>query len=308
MMDRVSTAGTYQSVLLSLMSAETAQNTAEQQVTTGKVADDLSGYGASADALTASQSVQSRISTYLTNGAALSDQLSAQNQALTAYASATQGAASAVTEALATGDGSTLMSTLQSQLSEASSALNTQYNGAYLFSGGATTTQPVAATSLSDLAGGAAAAFQNGDVPQVSRLDDTTTVTTGVTASSVGTPLFAALSTIQNYVSANGPFTQPLTAAQTTFLQGMVTTMNGALSSANDAVAQTGVVQQQVTSVQTDLQDQATTLTNAIGSITDADAAQAATNLQLAQTALQASAQVFSTLKDSSLLNVLSSS
>jgi flagellar hook-associated protein 3 FlgL len=305
-MDRVSTASGYQAVLVSLMSAETAQNTAEQQISTGKIANDLSGYGAAAATLTASRSLQSRITADLARGSALTDQLSAQDQALTSVSTAAQGATNAVTEALATGDGTTLMTTLQSQLSLATSALNTQYDGQYLFSGGQTSTPPVAAASLSDLSGGAAAVFKNGSLPQVSRLSDSETVTTGVLASAVGLPLFTALSQIQAYdAGPNGPLSGTLTAAQTSFLQGVVATLQSATSSATAVVAGNGVVQDQVKASQSALTAQSTTLTNTLGDLTDADAAAASTNLQLAQSAIQASAQVFSTLKNSSLLNFL---
>ena len=53
--------------------------------------------------------------------------------------------------------------------------------------------------------------------------------------------------------------------------------------------------------------DRQTTLTSVLGTMTNADAATAATNLTQAQTAFQASAQVFNTLKGMSLLNFLSS-
>jgi len=307
-MDRISSSTPYQSVLMTLMNQETAENTASQQVTTGKIADDLSGFGAQADTLTATQSLQSRVTAYLANGTALGDQLSAQNDALTSVATATQGAATAVSEALATGSASTLMTTLQAQFSTATDALNTQYNGSYLFSGGLSSTQPVTATSLSDLTAGVAQAFQNGSTPTVSRLDDDTTVTTGVLASTVGTPLFTALQSIENYNNgANGPLTGSLTSAQSTFLQGVLQTLNSAYSSVNTVVAQNGAVQDQVKASQTALTSQQTALTNTISDLTDADAAKATTNLQLAQTALQASAQVFSTLKASTLLDFLTS-
>ena len=307
-MDRISSTSNYQSVLLSLMSAQNAQSTAEQQVTTGKLADDLSGYASQADALTASRSLQARLTTYQANTSALSDKLTAQDTALSSVATAAENATNAVTEAVANGDGTALMTTLQSQLDTATSALNTQYNGQYLFSGTNTSTAPVDISSLSDLtaSGGVAAAFTNNSTQTVSRLDDNTTVTTGVLASTVATPLFTALQTIQAYSAGpNGPLTGTLTSAQTTFLQGVVSTMNSAYTSANSAVAANGVVQQQVTSAQTSLKDQQTALTSTLGDLTDADAATAATNLQLAQTALQASAQVFAALNNSSLLNVL---
>ena len=307
-MDRISSASSYQSVLLNIMSAQNAQNTAQQQVTTGKIADDLSGYASQADALTASRSLQARLTTYQANGAALTDKLTAQDQALSTVATAAQGASNDVTEALANGDATALMTSLQSQFSQATSALNTQYNGQYLFSGTATSTTPVAASSLSDLTGpgGAAAVFKNDQTKTVSRLDDNTTTTTGVLASDVATPLFTALQSIQAYSAGpNGPLTGTLTAAQTTFLQGVVTQMNSAYSTANNAVAANGVVQDQVTASQSSLKTQQTALTNTLGDLTDADAATAASNLALAQTALQASAQVFATLNNTSLLSVL---
>jgi flagellar hook-associated protein 3 FlgL len=307
-MDRISSASNYQSVLLNIMSAQSAQNTAQQQVTTGKIADDLSGYASQADALTASRSLQARLTTYVANGAELTDKLTAQDQALSTVATATQSARDDVSEALANGDATALMTSLQSQFSQATSALNTQYNGQYLFSGTATNTAPVAASALSDLtgSGGVAGVFKNDQTKTVSRLDDNTTTTTGVLASDVATPLFTALQSIQAYSAGpNGPLTGTLTSAQTTFLQGVLTQFDSAYTTVNNAVAANGIVQDQVAASQTSLKDQQTALTNTLGDLTDADSATAASNLALAQTALQASAQVFATLNNASLLSVL---
>jgi hypothetical protein len=43
-MDRVSSTSGYQSSLLNIMNAASAQNVAQQQIDTGKLADDLTGY------------------------------------------------------------------------------------------------------------------------------------------------------------------------------------------------------------------------------------------------------------------------
>jgi flagellar hook-associated protein 3 FlgL len=305
-MDRVSSAAPYQSAILNIMSAETAQNTAEQQISTGKIGDDLKSYASQADALTATRSLKSRIDAYVTNGSTLSDKLDAQDQALSTVSSAAQGAKDAVTEALANGDATALMTTLQSEFSQATSALNTQYNGQYLFSGGQTSTAPVAASTLSDLSGSVSAVFKNDQTKTTSRLDDTTTVQTGVLASDVATPLFTALQSIENYSNGpNGPLTGTLNSTQQSFLQGVISQLSAGFTTANDAVAANGVVQNQVSASQTSLKAQQTNLTSTLGDLTDADAATATTNLQLAQTALSASAQVFATLNNASLLNVL---
>jgi flagellar hook-associated protein 3 FlgL len=67
------------------------------------------------------------------------------------------------------------------------------------------------------------------------------------------------------------------------------------------------VTQKRFESAQTDLSNQADTLTSMVGGITDVDMAEAISRLQQAQTTVQASAQVFNTLSQSSLLNLLQS-
>jgi flagellar hook-associated protein 3 FlgL len=90
-------------------------------------------------------------------------------------------------------------------------------------------------------------------------------------------------------------------------LQTLETQFNTALTAANAVVAQNGVVQSQVTNNLTDLTDQQTALQGVATNITSVNMGQVDTNLQLAQNALQASADVFQTLQTSSLLNLLSS-
>lgn len=314
MMNSISTSASYQSILLNIMNAQSTEQTDQQQYATGKIGSDLTAYSAQAAQITAAQSLTSQTNTYVQNNTSLADRLTVQDQSLSQVGTITENARQAVAEAVATGDASSLATSLQSQLSQAIAALNTQYNGQYLFAGGETSTSPVAtSTTLSSITatGGVAAAFQNGNSPQQDRIDADTRITTGFTASSVGTNLFNALAQVQTYLqaqqAANGG--QPITtlsAAQTSTLTGMLSSFDSAYSAVNNQVAQNGLSQDQVNSTQTELQARQTALTNTLGDLTDVDQAKAATNLQLAQTALQASAQVFASLNNTSLLNVLS--
>jgi len=311
-MNRISTATSYSSALLNILNAQSRQDTASQQYSTGKLATDLKGYAAQADQITAAQSLSARTNTYVDNNTALADRLNVQDQTLSQIATITQNARQAVAEALATGDATALTTSLQGQLNQAVAALNTQYNGKYLFAGGADG-QPVTAATLSSLStSGTAAAFQNGSSPQQDRLDDQTRVTTGFTASGVASGLFDALKAVNDYVNSVQTSTgQPLTklsAADQTALTNMLKGFDNAYSSVNDQVAQNGLMQNQVDTTQTSLKARQTALTTTLNDLTDVDQAKAATNLSLAQTALQASAQVFSALNNTSLLNVLSSS
>ncbi len=308
-MDAVSTASLYQSALLNITNAEQKEAVAEAQTGSGKIAGDLQGYGSNAATLVATNTLQARATAYISNNQTVASRLDVQDSGLNQYATAAQGAASAVTEALANNDGSGLMSALQSQLSAAASALNTQFDGQYVFAGGQTSTAPFGASTLSDLTSGAGL-FSNDQHATTNRLNDNTVATTGFLASSVGGPLAAALQSVEQYAqqqsAAGTPIGGTLTSDQASFLQGVLAQFNGAVTAANAQVAQNGSLQSQVSDTITSLQDQQTALTNVTGGITDADMAQVATNLTLAQTALQASAQVFSSLKNDSLLSVLS--
>ena len=308
-MDRISSNAAQQSALLNILNAEARQNTAQTQVSTGKVANDLKGYAVQADTLTAVRSLNARLTSHIDSAKALSSTLTVQDGALSQIASSAQAARQAVAEAIATGSSEGLMASLQGQMSQAVDALNTQYQGRYLFSGGQTGTKPVTATDMTQLPVPASTAsfFANDQLPTTSRLDDNTTATTGFLASNLGQPLFDALKAIQQVDSGpTGPLSGSLTPAQTTALQAALTNFDTAWDGLNQSVAQNGVMQNRVSTTQTSLTDRQTALTGVLGDMTDVDMAAAVSRLQLAQTAVQASSQAFSMLQSSSLLNLLS--
>ncbi len=308
-MDRVTTFSAYNSVIVNLMANELRQNQAEVQVSSGKAASDLKGFGANAEALTAAQSVKSQVDSYVQNAKTLAAKLDSQNLALTQVQDAAQGARAAIANAVATGSADGLMPSLQSYLSQAAASLNTKFNGQYLFAGGKVDTAPVAAQSLADLtsppAGGI---FQNDQLAQTSRLDESTTIQNGMLADAVGSDLFDAFTSVEAFdQSANGPLSGQLTQTQIDFLTGMLSTFDSANQGLTNTVAANGLLQNRVDQAATTQQDRQTTLQTMIGGITDVDMAEAASRLSQSQVALQASAHIFSALQSSSLLNYLSS-
>ena len=307
-MTRVSTASLFSSAVLAINNAQDRLTTAGRQANTGKLASDLAGYAPNNEQITAARTLQSRIQNHIDAGKVLTSKLDLQDQTLQAVSTAAGDAGKAIRQALAAGDGSSLITQLQAALSTSVTALNTQFNGKYLFAGSQTNTPPVAASQLSDLtaAGAIGNVFKNDQLAPTSRLDDNTVATTGQVASAVATPLYTALQQVEAFnQGANGPITGTLTAAQTTFLQGIVASFTSAQQTATAAVVQNGAVQQQLTTTTDILTKQNDTLTGTLSNLTDVDEAKAASDLQLAQFAIQASAQVFSTLKNSSLLSLL---
>ena len=307
-MTGVSTANSYSALLAGFNTAQARLGVAQQQISSGELAGDLKGYGASAAALTATQTVKSRLDAYVATGSALGDRLAAQAQALDGVSSAGTGARQAVFGAIAEGDGATLVQQLQAQYEQASDSLNVNYQGQYLFSGGQTDTPPVKAGTITDLPAGSP--FQNGTLKSVSRVDDNVTVQTGQLADQVGKPLFDVLGSIASYVAttypATGAFPTQLSAADVSFLQGTLSQFDAATATVSGYVAQTGADQSAIASAQARVADRQSAAAGVLGNVADADAAKAATDLQLAQVAVQASAQVFNTLRGSSLLDLLS--
>ena len=310
-MTRVSTAGLFATSVSAINTAQDRLNTAALEANTGKLASDLAGYASSDEQITATNTLQSRIQSYLNNNKVLTSKLDLQDQTLQSVADSATTAKTAITQALAAGDGTSLMTQLQGALSDAVTALNTQFNGQYVYAGSQTSTPPVAVSQLSDLTTPAATAnigsvFKNDQLAPVTRIEDNAVVTTGQLASTVGTPLFTALQQVVAFNQGpNGPITGTLTSAQSTFLQGVIASFSTAETSATGAVVQNGAVQQQLTSVTTNLTNQSDTLTQNLGNLTDVDIAKAASDLQMAQFAMQASARVFAALSSSNLLTLL---
>jgi len=306
-MNRVATANSYSSVLSHLMQAQVRQHEATTQVSSQKNASDLKGYARQAETLLATRSVQTKVEGYLAQGDVLTSKLEAQDQALTQVADSVQSARQAIAEAIATGRGEALMGEVSAWFSAASDSLNARFGGRYLFSGGQVDTPATSASQITDLTAAPAIAnlFNNDGLTPVNQLDESTTMETGFLASDVATGAFDAFRQMQAYVEANGNFTGQLTAAQETFLQGMLDDFDAARSSVTDYAARNGLIQNRVEKTLAAQEDRKAMLEGMVGAITDADMPLAITRLEQAQVAVQASAQVFNMLKQSSLLDIL---
>lgn len=307
-MERLSTASTYHSALLNILSAQSRQTTAQSQVSTGKVADSLKGFNTHADTLTATRSLAARIDGYIDGAKTVASTLDVQDQALGQLADVAQRARAAVADALAAGSAAGLMSALEGCLGQTVDTLNTEYQGRRLFAGGKTDTAPIASMDMTALAGAPSvpALFNNDQMALSRRLDDSLSLKTNFLADDLGTPTLQALQAVaQLDAGALGPLDGTLTQAQQAALQGILGQFDTAWSGLNEAVAENGGLQNRVASIQTSLEDRRATLEGVVGDITNVDMAEAISRLEMAQTALQASAQVFGTLQASSLLNVL---
>ncbi len=308
-MNRVSTSGNYSAVLANLMAAQQRQFEANAQVSSQKKGDDLKGFAQHAEMLTAMRSVQVRGAAYMEQNQLVADKLSTQDAALNQVADAAQAARQAIADALASGRADTLVEDIQAQMRNVIDGLNARYGGKYLFAGGQVDTAPMTASSLSDLtATGTVIAvfFKNDSFLAQNKVDDATTVTSGVLADAIGTDIMTAFKDFQLFEEGvSGPFVGELTAAQRTFLEGELSQWDQAHRSVINIAGRNGLLQRRVAGVNVDLEGRQTTLKEMIGGITDVDMAQAISNLQAAQLSVQASAQALISMQQSSLLNFL---
>ncbi len=308
-MTRISTAEIFSSALLGVQNAQQAQAEAGRQVSTLLKADDLKGYAGQGATLQASYTVSARTQSLLDGNSVLNERLGLQSDALSSLSAAAQGASSAVGSVVAVGDGSTLMQSLQGWFSQASQALNADYAGQPLFAGGTTGQPPLDTSQLSDLAGAPAAShLHDGDLVRSDRIDESTVVRTGLKASDVGGPLVAAFKAIVDYNQPpTGPLSGKLTDTQLSFLKSQLSVLSTAGQPVLDAQTSTGVLQAQVQKATDLLTSRKTAVDALISNRTQVDPAEAASRLQLAGAALQASAKVFSTLSADPLLSALQS-
>jgi flagellar hook-associated protein 3 FlgL len=309
--DRVSTASQTAYMLSQIQSAGAALDKTQDQIASTKNATTYAGFGDKTQVLTATLSANARNGAYANATTLASTQVSLQDTQLSSLSDLAAQLKKAVSDSVANNDGTTLMSQVQSIFDQASALLNSKdSNGDYIYSGGKTDTAPVAVSSLSALVAlpSVAGAFTNGDLKKSVQVADGVTVAYGVTASDVGAGLMQSLKDIAAFdAGGTGNFsaTANLTQAQTSYLTGAMATTTSVDTALNSAVSANGYVANRLDDATTQQTSMDTLYKGFASNIQDTNMADAATQLSLNQTQLQAALQVTATLNKLSLLNYL---
>jgi len=308
--ERVATNTQAQTLISQIMQAQTTLDNTQNQVASGLVSTTYAGIGDKTAALEAAQSASDRTTAYQSATQLALNQVNLQDTQLTSLSNLANQWRTDVTDAVGNGDASTLMTEAQSVYQQAAQILNSQdANGNYLYGGDKNNTPPVTADSLSDLQAlpSASAAFANGTVKSAVQVGDGETVQVGVLASDVGTQLLQSLQDVANFnAGPNGNFGSTVTAAQSTFLSGAITSATNAATTINTAAAANGDVYSQLQDASTTQASMSTLYQGFVSDIQDVDMGTAVTNLNQNQVALQAALQVTAQLNQVSLLNYLS--
>ena len=310
--DRVATASPTAYFLAQIERAGSQLDKTQTQIASAKNATTYAGFGDKTQVLTASIAANARNSAYAGATTLASTQVDMQDTQLNSLSDLAAQLKKAVSSAVANIDATGLMAQVSSIFDQATSILNSKdANGDYIYSGGKTDTAPVSVTSLSQLAGLPAVsnAFTNGDFKKSVQVADGVNVQYGVTASDVGTGLMQALQSIAQFnAGGSGNFATSLSQAQSAYLTGAITTATTVDSDLNAQVASNGFVSNRLTDAQTQQTSMTTLYKGFVSNIQDTNMADAATQLSLNQTQLQAALQVTACLHQLSLLNNLPSS
>ena len=305
-MNRVSTAGNYAVSLANLATTQQRQVELGRQVSSQKIAQDLKGYAHKAETLTSMRSVQTRIAGLIEQNTVLAARHQTQDVALNQVADSAIGVREAIAGALASSRVDTLMEEISGHFSDALQGLNTKSQGRYLFSGGQINTQPVDVSSLAQLQSpvDVMTLFKNDRFVARNQIDETATIDGGMLADDIAGDLFKAFQEIQDFAVAN-PFGGDMTEDQRNFLKDKLAAFDSVHSNLVNTVARNGSIQNRIDNSTKDLKNRADTLEEMVGGVANVDMAEAISRLQLAQFSVQAAAEVFGTLRDSSLLNFL---
>lgn len=309
--DRIATAQQSAYFLAQINKASAALNTTNEQIASQNVANTYAGFGNQAQVLTASISANARNDAYKAATNLAITQSDMQDNQLTSLGQLVAQLKKAVSDAVSNNDPTSLMGQVQNIFDQATAILNSKdANGDYIYSGGRTDTPPITVSSLSDLVAlpSVAGAFNNGTDKKSVQVADGHTISFGMTASDVGTGLMQALKDIAAFdagASGNLNGSTSLSQAQNDFLSGQIVSVGTVATNLNTITAENGYAYNQLESASTQQDSMTTLYTGFINKIQKTDMAEAATQLSLNQTALQAVLQVTSGLNQLTLLNYL---
>lgn len=280
---------------------------AQEQASTQKVASDLQGFGIEAGRLLSAKTYAERLDRRAETLKALEARAEVEASALDTAQAAVQQARDALANAAANQNGAGLKAALEQALSVIDTAANTQYNGESIFGGEWGYGEPFVPASLDTLA-----AQPNTDVNWVDTgrnrtvmIEDNRSIELSRNAEDLFRPFVDLLRSIRVWENANGPLTGRLTAAQLTYVQGLIPQMATVQTNLIDKSAEAGGTAKQIEMAVSTNDAKRDTLLATIGDQENVDLAEVAARLSAAQTQYQASAAIFGQLKDLNLLQYL---
>lgn len=294
-MTRVASYSHNQGLLQGMLRNQADLFKAQQQINTGKKAQDYKGIAPEASTVITARAAMARTEAYKQTADEVGQTLSLIDLQLGSMLESAESLRQSVLEALAMGDGQGFEQILDSNFLMMASALNTKIGNTYLFGGAQTADKPFIAESLDDLMAMANTgdAFANDQTKASVRLTDTFTMQYGVVADEVGEPVMEIIRAMKAFHDGpQGPISGALTPAQATFLEDQIAELDTVIQGMRSLQTANGLRQGQMKDVTEQLKQQGTYFETFVADIEDVNMAEAITRFNTDQAALEASYRV----------------
>jgi len=306
-MDRVSSAMIPMSALADLGKSQSALVEAARQSSAQTKAEDLKGYGREAQTLVSAERLVARTEGFLATSRELRTRMELQDVAIGRAADIVSQLREDLFQNIGLERGEGVRSQIEQAFSVLKDAMNTTIGGRYLFGGVLNDRPPVTADSVSDLAANPLnTAIEQDAESQMLRIEENRTVKAGLVADDIITDALAAIKRLAEVdEGALGPFGGDLTLPQKTALEAELANLDAAFDKILDAQSENGRMLHDVDAATDRQKARMESLNGAIGEIVNVDLAEVAIRLNQAQFAYEASANVFNTIRNLTLLNYL---
>ncbi|MFT6557077.1 flagellin [Sneathiella sp.] len=319
-MTRVSTFQQSQLLLNDMLQNQQAANKAQRQVSTGHVADFYKDIYQDTASLTGAKSLLARLEQHKENSGVIKSTLFSYDQALGGLEKAGTDVKEAVIGAINSSTALGFDAAIEGAFEATMNFLNSQTSEGYLFSGSKQDTSPLNITQVSDLLAAAEPPtdiFVNNSLKKTIKIDENRSIELGILADDVGLEIMTAIQRIVLWQNGTvpstapvpagpaGPASTPLSASDQAFLTGEIANLEDLVKNLAEKRGINGLNQKIVDETLVSLDAQIDQSKVFISNIEDVDAAEAITNLNQKNFALEASYNVLSQVNRLSLLNFL---
>jgi flagellar hook-associated protein 3 FlgL len=306
-MNRISTYTQFFANAGGLLRGQDAMAEAQRQTSSGKIAQDLKGYGADAARLLSAKAVSARLESRTDALKALESRAQVEATALDSAATAVGDARQAIMNALANENGAGLRTAMEQALATVFTAANQQYAGQYIFGGTVGYDRPVNPIDLETLGTlpDTSLQFNETGANRQLTMQDGYDINMSASAREIFQPFVDLMQDIRAWEQANTPLNGKLNPAQVAYLNTLVPQIAALQSGIIDHESAAGTKAKQLELSILASEEQATALNQTIGKQENADLAEVATRLSAAKIQYEASASIFSQLRNVNLLQYL---
>ncbi len=319
-MTRVSTFQQSRILMNDMLQNQQAANKAQRQVSTGHVAEFYKDIYQDTASLTGAKSLLSRLEQHKENNGTIQSTLFTYDQALGGMEKAATNIKESVMKAINSSTSLGFEAAIEGAFDAALNFLNSQNSEGYLFSGSKKDTAPVNITQMSDLLTALQPPtdiFENNNLKKTVQLDENRSIEMGILADDIGLEVMTAIQRIALWQNGTipttapvpagpaGPISTPLSATDQAFLIGEIANLEDMVKNLSETRGVNGLNLKTVEETVITLDAQIDQTEVFISNIENVDAAEAITNLNQKNFALEASYNVLSQVDRLSLLNFL---